>query len=224
MSDERREPWVDRLREEYNVPPEAPVEEMWAAIRPGLAPRSRDVVPIQEALSRRVYASRRSLGWVAAAAAALVLGIGIGRVSAPVNVPVSAPEGGVDGSLTVVREASVARAAALEHFGRSESLLTMVRADARSGGVDPDVQRWARELLAETRLLMDLPQADDAAVRALLEDLELVLAQIVGGAEASGDSSGDRSEMALALEGLENRDVLARIQAVLPAGPGLAGT
>ncbi len=71
---------------------------------------------------------------------------------------------------------------------------------------------------------MDLPEADDETVRELLEDLELVLVQIVGVAEANGDSADDRSELALALEGLAERDVLARIQAVLPAGPGLAGT
>ena len=130
----------------------------------------------------------------------------------------------MDPGLTVVRQASVARAAALEHLGRSESLLTMVRADARSGSVDPGVSKWARELLTETRLLMDLPEADDAVVLELLEDLELVLVQIVGVAEAKGDPVDDRSELALALEGLEERDVLARIQAVLPAGPGLAGT
>jgi hypothetical protein len=136
----------------------------------------------------------------------------------------TAPEGGAGQGFTVVRQASVARAAAIEHLGRSESLLTMVRSDARSGGIHPGVAKWARALLTETRLLMDLPEADDETVRELLEDLELVLVQIVGVAEANGDSADDRSELALALEGLAERDVLARIQAVLPAGPGLAGT
>ncbi len=125
MPDERREPWIDRLRHEYNVPPDAPVDEMWAAIRPVLAPRARDVLAIQEARSRRVWLKQHPLSWVAAAAAVLVLGIGIGRMTAP--------EGGAGQGFTVVRQASVARAAAIEHLGRSESLLTMVRSDARSG-------------------------------------------------------------------------------------------
>ena len=123
-----------------------------------------------------------------------------------------------------VVQASALRMAALEHFGRTESLLTVVRADARSGRVDPAMGAWARGLLAETRLLLDAPASDDPAVLELLEDLELVLVQIVGITDGAPSGSDEESELSLALEGLEERDVLSRIQAVMPAGPGLAGT
>lgn len=216
MSDERWEPWVKRLREEYNPPPEVPREEMWAAIRPAMRQASSDVLAFQEARSRRMSLRRRPLAWATAAAAVLVLGFGIGRMTAP--------EAAVDEGLTVVRRPSVARAARMEYLGRTESLLTMMRSDARTGTVDPGMARWAQGLLTETRLLMDMPRTDDPTVGELLEDLELVLVQIVGVAEADDDPARKRSELTLALEGLEERDVLARIQAVLPAGDGLAGT
>jgi hypothetical protein len=216
MSDERWEPLVKRLREDYNPPPEVPREEMWTAIRFGMSQPATDVLSLRGARSRRLSLRRHPLAWASAAAAVLVLGFGIGRLTAP--------EAAVDEGLTVVRRSSVARAAKLEHLGRTESLLTMVRADARTGTVDPGMVKWARGLLAETRLLMDMPGADDPAVGELLEDLELVLVQIVGVAESEDDPARKRSELTLALEGLEERDVLARIKAVLPAGDGLAGT
>ena len=59
----------------------------------------------------------------------------------------------------------------------------------------------------------------------LLEDLELVLIQIVVVANTpEGDQARIQSELNLALEGLETREVLPRIQAVIPAGPGFYGT
>jgi hypothetical protein len=209
------DPGVERLREEYNPPPGTPREEMWAVIEAGLGARSGEVVSLAEARAKHVFAHRNPLGWAAAAAAVLILGVGIGRMTAPASPPVAGDR--------VVRQASVVRAAALEHFGRSESLLTLARADARSGRVDPAIGKWARGLLTETRLLMDVPETNDPAVRELLEDLELVLVQLVGVADV-GDGAQKQSELTLALRGLEESDVLSRIQAVLPAGPVLAGT
>lgn len=203
------------LRDAYNVAPPAPGEAMWETIRPGLTPRGATVYSLGEARARRAERSR-PLGWVAAAAAVLVLGIGIGRMSAPAVRPLASADEGPDAGLL--------RAAALDHLGRTESLLTLVRADARSGRIDPAMGEWARGLLSQTRLLLDSPDPEDPAMRDLLEDLELVLVQIVGVTEHGGDAIRIRSEMSLALQGLAERDVLPRIQAVMPVGPGLAGT
>ena len=53
----------------------------------------------------------------------------------------------------------------------------------------------------------------------------LLLGQVVGVADTpSHDEHRVRSELTLALEGLETREILPRIQAVTPAGPVLAGT
>ena len=52
----------------------------------------------------------------------------------------------------------------------------------RSCGKDDlsEVPDWAGGMLVQTRLLMDTPAADDLEMKNLLEELELVLAQIVG--------------------------------------------
>jgi hypothetical protein len=72
---------------------------------------------------------------------------------------------------------------------------------------------------------MDAQGATDPVIAELLEDLELVLVQLVGIADdASGDRERVRSEMNLALQGLEESEVLPRIQAVVPAGPSRYGT
>jgi len=208
---------VGRLRDEYNVPAETPRDEMWAAIESGLEAHDGTVVRLEVERRRRLARLVRPMGWAAAAAAVLVLGVGIGRITTPVPVAEVAAD--------MVPDPAVLRMAAVAHLGRSESLLTLVRADARNGRVDPGVGVWARGLLTQTRLLLDTPDGNDPALRDLLEDLELVLVQVVGVAElAPGDDVRARSELTLALEGLQEREVLPRIQAVTPAGPVLAGT
>jgi len=241
MGEERIDPEVtEMLRRRYNAPPETPREEMWAVIQAGLTPRGGDTVgedsgatvhSLEEARARRSAQApstgvRRPFGWAVAAAAILILGIGIGRMSAP------APEGGTTApamagapTATPGSPDAVLRAAAVEHLGRTEALLTLVRVDAKEGRVDPAMGAWSRGLLMQTRLLLDSPAADDPAMGELLEDLELVLVQIVRVSEVEGaDQARAQSEMNLALRGLEDRDVLPRIQAVVPAGAGFAGT
>jgi hypothetical protein len=213
---------VDRLRESYNPPPETPREEMWAAVEAALegragARRTARVVPLDARRFRRGPGSRWVAAWAVAAAALLVLGIGIGRVS--VRAP-TRPATAAD-----VPDPTAMRLAAVEHLGQSESLLTLVRADARTGRLDPQVGPWARNLLAQTRLLLDAPEETDPTMRRMLEDLELVLVQIVGVTDTgTHDAARTRTELNLALKGLDDRDLMPRIQAMVPAGSGLSGT
>jgi hypothetical protein len=108
--------------------------------------------------------------------------------------------------------------AALEHLGRSESLLAMVRADAREGRVDPAVAPWARNLLVETRLLLDARRGADPTLDGLLAELELVLTQIVGVTETGSDEGRMRTELDLTVGGMDEREVLTRIRAAIPTG------
>jgi hypothetical protein len=206
------------LREGYNPPPQTPREEMWAVIQSRLraAPGS-GAHSIEEARRARAKRLNRPLGWVTAAAALLVLGLGIGRMTAP--------EGGPEAGPGAVRNPDVLRTASLDHLVKTETLLTLVRADARTGRVEPSLASWARGLLSQTRLLMDAQGDSDPAMRRLLEDLELVLVQIVGVTnENENDPARVRSELNLALDGIEERDILPRIQAVIPASPRFVGT
>lgn len=216
MTDDRRmDEALAALRDGYNAPPETPREEMWQAVRSGLlAAQDPAVVSLDAVRARRT--PNRSFGWAVAAAAVLVMGIGIGRMTAP-GVPMGAAGDAED-------RGAVMAVAAAEHLGQSESFLTLVRADARAGSLDPEMVRWAEGLLGRTRMFMDASDPLEApTMHELMEDLELVLAQIVTVAEGGGvDSGRTRTELDLALSGMADREVLTRIQAV--SGPTLAGT
>ena len=241
MPDDRMEEHMTDLREGYNKPPETPREEMWAAIQsrlgvPGSAEEAGGqehgqgmagkVLSLTDARRTRYAHLRKPLGWAGAAAALLVLGLGIGRMTAPVG------PGGTPGQVAEAPSAETAspnpevlRAASLAHPSRTESLLTLVRADGRTGRLEPTVGSWARGLLTQTRLLMDAQTESDPVMAELMEDLELVLMQILGAANATqGDQGQVRSELNLALDGIEEHEVLPRIQAVLPAGARFVGT
>ena len=230
MKNDRLEWVLSELRDDYNVPPETPREEMWAEIQSRLDSRPREgessgmdapteVFFLEAARRSRLAQRYRTLQWAGAAAAILILGLAIGRMTAP-----GVQEGSEVASETGA-DPDVLRVAAMEHLLRTESLLTLVRADARAGRIEASVGSWARTLLTETRLLMDAQGERDPVMARLLEDLELVLMQIVGATNADGNNEERvRSELNLALAGIEEREVLPRIQAVVPAGPGFLGT
>jgi hypothetical protein len=227
MSDERNDPMLEQIRDAYHVPGETPREEMWETIseaisgRPG--ERDADVIDIAVVRDERAEAagtsttrSPRSTGWAVAAAAVLILGIGIGRITAP-----DAVETAFAPTIRTAVGTAALTLAAQEHLGRTESLLTMVRIDARAGRIDPATAGWASGLLSQTRLLID-QGGGDPTVNDLLLDLEFLLVQIVGVSETgSTDAERARTELELALRSLEEGEVLPRIQAVLP--PGLSG-
>lgn len=218
MNEERMDEVIRELRDHYNPPPAAPRDEMWQAIRAGMKQREVGVISLDAARSRRRGLVPRGLWWSAAAAAVLVVGFGLGRFSAP-GAPGEAP------AVATGAEGGGLRLAAVDHLTRTESLLRLVRADGREGRVDPAVGSWAEGLLTQTRLLLDSGEDQDPAMRELLEDLELVLVQIVGVAEAQASDGGRaKEELSLALRGLDDNEVLNRIQAVVPAGSMLAGT
>jgi len=227
MTDDKKfEEMLMGLREGYNDPPETPREEMWVAIQARLGEeRAGEEEPgiVSMEARRNAPLSRipKPLSWTMAAAAVLILGLGIGRMTAPVTPP----ETGGERTAATSADPTILRAAAVEHLVRTESLLTLVRADARAGRVEPNVGSWARQLLSQTRLLMDASSQSDPVMEDLLGDLELVLVQIVGVANAApGDRARIQSELNLAMDGLEEREVLPRIQAFVPAGPGYFGT
>lgn len=216
MSEERMEEMLQELKASYRVPSETPREEMWSAISSRLDAPQTEVLDISIARRRRAFTASGAVGWAAAAAAVLLVGVGLGRMTAP--------EGGERAPIATMQMTPTSMAfAAQDHMRRTESLLTMVRADARTGRIDPTTARWARGLLSQTRLLMDAQ--DDATPRMndLLLDLELVLAQIVGVAETgSMDEGRARIELDLLLQSLNDGAVLPRIRAAFQVG--LAGT
>lgn len=221
MSDHERslDEVLRELRSEYNAPPETPREEMWQVVRAGLpGRREADVVELSTRRSPATPGFRRMAGWAVAAAALVVLGVGIGRMSTP-GVQETEPSAVTAEAAPAPAASGALRAAARQHLEGTETLLTVVRSDARSGELDPRLRTMARGMLAQTRLFLDASEGGDREMRRLMEDLELVLAQIVSVTE---DGSRTRTELDLALRGLEDRELMTRIRTL--SGPGLAGT
>ena len=201
MTDDQLDPRLLDAARAHNAPPETPREAMWAAIEARRretgagVPRETWGIPLRR---------HRWAGWAAAAAAVLALGIGIGRVSVqPEPVAWKGPSA----------NATTYRLAAQEHLGQSEAFLTLFRTSVQQ---QPDYRlasASARQLLATNRLLLDSPAAIEPATRLLLEDLELVLAEI---AQLSRQSRAQ--DLQLIRDGLERGNVMPRLRTAVPAG------
>jgi hypothetical protein len=111
--------------------------------------------------------------------------------------------------------ADLYRLASQQMLGQAEALLVQYRTDVAADRMDPAIGRWAREVLTSTRLLLDSPAAEDRGMRDLLEDLELVLAQIV---QRTGQSDSLDDEMID--QTIEDRDLLPRLRGATPIGVG----
>lgn len=199
---ESEDRFVEFLHQEaraYNQPPASvPRDAMWTAIA---AERRRRAAKHAQ--------QRIQLRWVVGIAAVLVLGVAIGRLTAPV---VPAGPAVVDNTPAEAGDDMMYRTAAREYFGRAEAVLTMFRADARQGRPDGGASEVARELLSTNRLLLGSPAADDPRMKELLEDLELVLLQM---AQLSAEQGTDPAQFIL--QALENNSVLLRLRNATPS-------
>jgi hypothetical protein len=219
MSDEDRldDRILDAVRG-YNAPPETvPRDAMWAGVA-----ASRQARAAERAARRDHLRTWLPIG--AGLAAALALGVGIGRVSVHPDGGARGPIAGVYTPSTNRRPSSAThveayRLAATEHLARAEALLTTFRSESQTGRLDPQVAGNARDLLSTTQLMLDTPVARDPRMRKLLDDLELVLAQI---AQLRQQHSGD--EIQLIDQAVRDRDVLSRLRTAVPAGALPAGT
>jgi hypothetical protein len=102
----------------------------------------------------------------------------------------------------------------VRHLSDAEALLTSFRTRTSADRqMDAQMAKWARDLLTNTRLLLDSPVANDPQRRPLLEDLELVLVQIV---QLSPGSTPQDHE--LIEKTLQQEHVLTRLRTAIPAG------
>ncbi|MEJ7812715.1 MAG: hypothetical protein WKG32_20040 [Gemmatimonadaceae bacterium] len=245
--DDRLDDTIGEMARSYHQPPGTPRDEMWARIeearigtRAGTRLRAGGIstrrwvtwhdTPIRRP-ARRVWAA-----WGIALAASLVLGFGLGRwqsvirgerttssnLSATVaDRAIPTPEPGCRVPSAECRVPSAAyQVAVVQHLARTEALLTSFRTDTRRGPAD-DVQlsAWAKELLGTTRLMLDSPAVADPRMRKLMQDLELVLAQL-----AQLGAARDTSEMSLIEDAVEGRNVLPRLRTAIPGGLIPAGS
>lgn len=209
MDESRTDDVLRDLPRTFHAPPNPPLDEMWAVIEDAHfnAPR---------ATSRPDRFSARA-PWLAAAAA-LVIGIGIGRYLPLGKVPAgdSAPTTVAStGVLPAATDTSAVGAAYRDqtnrYLGQAAALLISLPAKEANGATDAAFASKATDLLVTTRLLIDSPAAtQDPKLRSLLEDLELVLVQI-----ARLRTEKNRADLDLIHQAVEQGDVLSRLNSAV---------
>ena len=200
MREDRLDELLDDARRTWPMPPEPDYQAMWGRIE-------------REAFSGMRAKESRTPSWRVFSigiAATLMVGVGLGRLS----MKQAAPSESVPTLAAVTTDTTPTRAseydrAASELLGRTVVLLTSLPDEARSAGAER-FSNNAIELLTSTRLLLDSPAASDARFKDLLEDLELVLAQI-----AMLQSGRTRQEIDLITDALEEREVVPRIRSAV---------
>jgi hypothetical protein len=204
VTDEQFEEFLKDKVADYHRPPAAPKEAMWAAIQAS----RRHHRPV------RRFHRATWVGLAAGLVAALAVGIVIGRfsVSPGGQLPLA------ESSTQDQEDLGAAYAwATAQHLGQVETFLTGFRIDSRQGRSVNDASASASDLLSMTRFFLDSPAIDDPKIRTLLEDVELVLAQIT-----RYHDQAPRVELELIDESIEQRSVLFRLRSAMSAAP--AGT
>ncbi|MEO6525730.1 MAG: hypothetical protein ABIP93_03830 [Gemmatimonadaceae bacterium] len=201
--DEKFDEFLRQATSDYNAPVTSRADAIWAAIEPDVA---RAIAP------KRRFVRVRTLSIGAAAAATLVLGVAIGRWSSPSSLHRQLPTAAA--TLDSSSGNGRARAVTLDHLADAEVFLTTVRYELESGLPDAERAARSRELLGRTRVLLGASQNRTPEVARLLEDLELLLAEIAALPAPPARSSLDRT---LLDESIRDGDVIPRIRATLPA-------
>lgn len=212
MTDDQDEKLDERIRElagEYHRPAATPRDEIWARIEAARRHRTGggEVVDL----------SSRRRGWLRtglALAAMLVMGVAIGRWVMP-----EFRAGAGESPAVIARRETPAQEArgetmvryyALDHLRRVDYLLT----DYQTGHVTDEFTASTRNLLSETRQLLESPRLKDARIRRLLEDLEVLLAQV-----AQLAPNGPGVERALIDDNMAERAIRPRLRNAVPSGP-----
>jgi hypothetical protein len=205
MTEERFGKHLGHLVRELDPVPDAPAEEIWSGIM--AARRHRRVRPLRW--------WKPTLAWGLGMAATLVIGVAIGRSG--LRTQAAAETEPVAATPPAAESPREYRLVAADFLVRTEALLAAFPAGAREGRA-PEVAAWARQLLLDTRLLLDSPAAIEPGLAPLLSDLELVLAQI-----ASLRTQDAPTEIELIEDGIEQNRVLARLRLAAGAAAAVNG-
>lgn len=209
MDDQEIEKRLHELRRTWRVADEPPLNQMWQHIEAdAFAPRVR-------ALPARWSRTLLPL------AATLVLGFGLGQVAPRFGGssarPAATRSAETSADLPVQTAASREQpfvGVATDYIERVTGLLVTLASSSRGGKPAEFSQAQARDLLATTRLLMDSPEPPNPHLRGLLEDLELVLAQIV-----RLPARPDAPDVYLIDQAMDQRDVIPRLRVFLAETP-----
>jgi hypothetical protein len=200
MTDERFDELMRDAAHTYRKPPQPDFEAMWNVVE-------HESFGVAGATRGRFHFPR----WIGIAAT-LLLGIGIGRATVMFK-SASTPSASTVAVVTPgARNDSLPEPAPYstetsQYLGQTAALLIALPSEVRAGRANGQFLSRAGELLTRTRLLLDSPAANDPTMRNLLEDLELVLAQVV-----HLENNQSRTELDLINRALEQRDVIPRLR------------
>ena len=202
MDENRFDDVITNLPDELKVP-DPPIEEMWKVIEAAHFTQTR-------------RSTMRSTPWLAAAAA-LLIGIGIGRYypSGKTATTSSSAAAAASNAATPVADTSAVadayRDQTTQYLGQAAALLISLPAKSGTQKADATFANKAADLLVTTRLLIDSPAAtQDPKLRSLLEDLELVLVQI---ARLRGERN--KGDLDLIHQAVEQGDVISRLNSAV---------
>jgi len=209
MDDNRFDDVLQDLPRSFNTPPEPPLDEMWTVIED-----THFNAPVPISAPRGMT----SPGPWLAAAATLIIGIGVGRyLPRGENLPGNAasPTAIATNSASATSDTSAVadayRDQTTRYLGQAAALLVSLPAKDANGRTDAAFASKATDLLVTTRLLIDSPAAvQDPKLHSLLEDLELVLVQI-----ARLRSEKNRGDLDLIHQAVEQGDVLSRLNSAV---------
>ena len=208
MDDNKLDELLTDAVHSYRPPPDAPLDAIWARVE-------------AEAFTARP--SKHAPRWAAfgsAIAATLLFGVLIGRATATRTTAAPLASASAPAS-TPAQLASNTAADPYQHttqefLGRTAVLLAALPSKDHPGTNDAKLAGQAQQLLGTTRLLLDSPVGHEQRMKDLLEDLELVLAQV---ARLQPQRPGE--SLTLINEALEERDVVPRIRSAVA---GLSGS
>jgi hypothetical protein len=206
MTDERFDELLESMRDEHNQPGETPRDLMWGRIE---SARAAQETTVQASTS---IFQRRRVWWPLAAAALLTLGIGLGRMSSENAVPNTAISTELVEAPEIENNNGIYTIVATRHLDRAEALLTHFEAGHNPRIAREQLATWSRDLLSDTRMLLDTPAIDEPTVRELLDDVEILLALILQISAADDDTAGE-----IVTESLRTNGVLNRLRSRQPA-------
>lgn len=220
MDDKRFDDVLRDLPRNFNEPGRPPLDEMWMVIEDAHFDASVPTSSTREGMSRAPLYSKVGMmsraPWLAAAAA-LVVGIGVGRFLPRGAQPAENPTPStIAGNPTSPASDTSAVADAYRdqtnrYLGQAAALLISLPVKDANGKTDSAFAYKATDLLLTTRLLIDSPAAaQDPKLHSLLEDLELVLVQI-----ARLRSEKNKGDLDLIHQAVEQGDVLSRLNSAV---------
>jgi hypothetical protein len=205
MTEEKLDELLHDAATSYNRPPDLlPLDDMWSTIE-RRAFTQRAVLDSRDDMHGSAWHRfRRSRTYrVLQAAALVVLGVGIGRMTVTQTTA-------ADAVVAVESDVGVPYPYAPvtdRYLGQAAALLIDLPRELRDGDNDARFVAGASDLLLQTRLLLDSPAIEDPALRTLLEDLEVVLVQLV-----RLEADPDPLKVEMLEESLQHSDVIPRLR------------